>query len=224
MLLQCLPSSFGSTWLMVWEMMSFEEFQDGCCGGHLGYWGNCPIKFWLNLTYSLGGDVVWRISRSWISEQKILAILNLCVIVMPPIKFQLSRTYSLGGNVIWRISRWLPWWPSWILEQNDFSNSECLPWSFISIQVVVLEEMSKMWKANDGRWRTIDNRPWHKLTWSKAPGELTMMLSEELLKRSICDNSRIIFSSSKKWSMGIGAFWIQFYEHNLFQRQDSMIQ
>ena len=24
-----------------------------------------PIKFWLNLTYCLGGDVVWRISRWW---------------------------------------------------------------------------------------------------------------------------------------------------------------
>ena len=48
--------------------MSFEEFQDG---GHLGYWNKTtsailnlyvalmpPIKFWLNPTYSLGGDVV----------------------------------------------------------------------------------------------------------------------------------------------------------------------
>ena len=45
MSLWCLPSSFGSIWLMVWEEMSFEEFQDG---------------------HDLGGDVVWRISRdSW---------------------------------------------------------------------------------------------------------------------------------------------------------------
>ena len=43
--------------------MSFEEFQDGCSGGHLGY-GNGTI----------------------------LAILNLCVTEMPPIKFQLNRT------------------------------------------------------------------------------------------------------------------------------------
>ena len=52
---------------MVWEML-FEEFQDG---GHLGYRNGMilailnlcvtvtpPIKFWLNLTYSLGGDII----------------------------------------------------------------------------------------------------------------------------------------------------------------------
>ena len=33
---QCLPSSFGSIWLMVWEETSFEELQDGRHGGHLG--------------------------------------------------------------------------------------------------------------------------------------------------------------------------------------------
>ena len=41
---------------MVWEEMSFEEFQDGRCGGHLRYW-----------------------------NRTILAILNLYVTVMPPI-------------------------------------------------------------------------------------------------------------------------------------------
>ena len=52
---------------IVWEEMSFEEFQNG---GHLGYWNWTilailnlyvtvmpPIKFWLNLTYDLWGDV-----------------------------------------------------------------------------------------------------------------------------------------------------------------------
>ena len=48
MSLRCLPSSFGSIQLKVWEM-SFEEFQDSHHGGHLGY-------------------------RNW----TILAILNLC--------------------------------------------------------------------------------------------------------------------------------------------------
>ena len=51
--------------------MSFEEFQDGVHGGHLGYRNGTtsailtlcvapmpPIKFWLNPTYGLGGDVV----------------------------------------------------------------------------------------------------------------------------------------------------------------------
>ena len=30
----------------------------------------------------------------------ILAILNLCLTVMPPIKFQLNWTYGLGGDVV----------------------------------------------------------------------------------------------------------------------------
>ena len=53
---------------MVWEEMLFEEFQD--CG-QLGYMNGTilailnlcvtvmrPIKFWLNPTYGLGGDVI----------------------------------------------------------------------------------------------------------------------------------------------------------------------
>ena len=53
--------------LTVWEEMSFEEFQDG----HLGYRNGMilailnlyvalmpPVKFWLNGTYGLGGDIV----------------------------------------------------------------------------------------------------------------------------------------------------------------------
>ena len=43
--------------------MSFEDFQDGRPGGYLGY-----------------------------RNGTVLAILNLCVTVMPPIKFQLKRT------------------------------------------------------------------------------------------------------------------------------------
>ena len=71
----------------VWEAM-FEEFQDGRHGNHLEYLNGMilailnlcvtvmlPIKFQLNPTFGLGGDVVWRISRwppwqpSWISER-----------------------------------------------------------------------------------------------------------------------------------------------------------
>ena len=86
--------------------MSFEEFQDGCCCGHLGY-----------------------------RNRMILAILNLCITVMPPIKFWLNPTYSFGGGVVWRISRWPPWWPSLILQQYDFSNSESLCHCDVSHQV-----------------------------------------------------------------------------------------
>ena len=51
--------------------MSSEEFQDVCHGGHLRFLNRMilailnlyvalmpPIKFWLNPTYRLGGDVV----------------------------------------------------------------------------------------------------------------------------------------------------------------------
>ena len=51
--------------------MSFKEFQDGRHGSHLGY-----------------------------RNGTILAILNLCVTVMPPIKFQLSRTWGLGRDIV----------------------------------------------------------------------------------------------------------------------------
>ena len=95
---------------MVWKM-SFEEFQDG---GHLGYRNRTilailnfyvasmsPIKFRLNLTYGLGGDVVRRISRYLgYRNRMILAILNLFLAPMPPIKFWLNLTYGLGVDVV----------------------------------------------------------------------------------------------------------------------------
>ena len=76
---------------------------------------------------NLESYVVWRVSRlppwppSWILELNDSAILNLHFTLMPPITFWLNLTYCLGGDVIWRTSRW---WPSWTLEQKDFSNSE----------------------------------------------------------------------------------------------------
>ena len=75
----CFPSSFSSIQLKAWEEMSFEEFQDGHYGSHLGY-----------------------------QNGTILAILKLCNTPMPPIRFRLNLTYGLGGDVVWRISRWWP--------------------------------------------------------------------------------------------------------------------
>ena len=51
-----------------------------------------------------------------------LAVLNLHVSPMPPTKFQLNPTYHSGADVLPRFSRWPPWWPSWVLERNEFSN------------------------------------------------------------------------------------------------------
>ena len=55
---------------MVWEKMSFDEFQDGHHGGHLEY-----------------------------RNGTILAIMNLHVATMPPIKFQLNPTHGSEGDV-----------------------------------------------------------------------------------------------------------------------------
>ena len=79
--------------------MSFQDFQDGHCSGHLGY-----------------------------QNAMILAILNLYVAPMPTIKFKLNPTNGLG-EVIWRFLRWTTWRSSWIWERNDFNNSKppCCP-------------------------------------------------------------------------------------------------
>ena len=103
---QCLPPSFSLIRLTVQEQMSFQDFQAGHHGGHLGSWN------WTNL-----------------------AILNLHVTPMPPTKFGLNPTYRSGVDVVWRFSRWPQWWTSCILEQNDFSNSESLCCSDASHQV-----------------------------------------------------------------------------------------
>ena len=144
-MLQCFPSSFRSIQLTVWEKMSFEEFQYGCHGGHLGYQNGTILAFTISMSLrclpsSFGsiGPMVWE-DMSFEEFQdgrhgsllayrngRILVILNLCIAPMPPIKFQLNQTYGLGGDVVWRISRWLPRQPSWISERNDFSNSESL--------------------------------------------------------------------------------------------------
>ena len=93
--------------------MLFENFQDGRHGVHLGYHKKTilailnlyvapmtPIKFQLNLTYDLGGNVL-RIHghhgcRFGYRKGTILAILHLYVDPMPSIKFGLNLTYGLG--------------------------------------------------------------------------------------------------------------------------------
>ena len=143
MSLQCFPLSFSSIQLTVWEEMLFEEFQDDDHAFYLGYWNGMilailnlyvaqmlPVKFRLNQTYGLGGDVIRRISRwlpwppSWISEDFSNSE-SLCH-SGAPIKFQLNLTYGLGEDVVLRISRWPLWRLYWTSEWNDFSNSESI--------------------------------------------------------------------------------------------------
>ena len=127
-------------------------------------------------------DGVWRFSR-WPLGYRIriiLAILNLYVTSMPPIKLRLNLTYGLGGDVIWRISRWrhgshLGYKNGTILAILNLHVPQCLPLSFSSIQLMVLQEMSKMWKANDGPRMTDDRRQTtsHGIRWPGAKLQVT---------------------------------------------------
>ena len=72
----CLPPSFSLIQLTVPEEMSFQDFQAGHHGGHLGY---------LNGTN--------------------LAILNLHVTQMRPAKVGLNPTYRSGADMVGRFSR-----------------------------------------------------------------------------------------------------------------------
>ena len=69
------------------------NFQDGCQGSHLGF-----------------------------PTETILAIFDLQVTTMLPTKFQVKWPFCSGEEVKNRFSRWPPWWPSWILDWNDFSH------------------------------------------------------------------------------------------------------
>ena len=39
---------------------------------------------------------------------------------MSPAKFGVNWPFGAGKEAKYRFSRWLPWWPSWISDQNDF--------------------------------------------------------------------------------------------------------
>ena len=65
-----------------------------------------------------------------------------------------------------------------------------------AIMDTILIEMSKVWKHTD-KGSTMVNRPWHKLTWSTAPGELTI---EGLQKAAVAATVDIVskcFSNSE---------------------------
>ena len=68
------------------------DFQDGGHGGHFGF---------------LIGTI--------------LSILDLQVTPMIPTKFRVSWPFCSGERAKNIFSRWLPYWPSWISDQNDFS-------------------------------------------------------------------------------------------------------
>ena len=85
------------TWNKASSQLTIEDLKDCCCVGHHGY-----------------------------RNKMFLAILNLHVTPMSPTKFWLNLTYRSGADKVWRFSSRPSWVPSWILEWNNFSNSESL--------------------------------------------------------------------------------------------------
>ena len=154
--------SRGRPWRLSWisEGYNFSNSEFLCCSNashqvlaqsHLQFGRRCRLKYGghgnrtilailslynspkppINLTYCLGLD---EVGRTGYLNGTILAILNLCVIVMLPIRFWLNPTFGLG-DVVWHISRWPPWRPSWKLDRNNLSNSESLCHSVASHKV-----------------------------------------------------------------------------------------
>ena len=120
MLLQFLRSDFGSIQLTVWEEMAFEEFQDGHCDSHLGYWKETimpiltlhvsqmsPVRFRLDLMYR-SGAVVRRFQNDGhlgYRNGTILAVLNFHVARMSPAKFRISPHQHISQYVERHLSR-----------------------------------------------------------------------------------------------------------------------
>ena len=88
----CFLLSFKSIDFWVSEKKRKIDFQDGCHGGHLGF----PI------------GMIW-------------AIFYVQVIPMLPSKFGVNWPFGSGEEAKNSFSRWLPWWPSWISNQHNFS-------------------------------------------------------------------------------------------------------
>ena len=163
MSLRCLQSSFDSIRPMVWEEKSFEELQDG----HLAYLNGrilailnlcvtvmLPIKFWLNPTYGLGGDVIWRISRwrpwrpPWISERycfsnsESLCCSNASHQVLAQSHLRFGRRCHLKYFKMAAMAAILDIWTERVSQFCISVSLSCFPSSFSSIQLSVWGEMS----------------------------------------------------------------------------------
>ena len=51
----------------------------------------------------------------------VLAVFDLPVTPMLPNKFRGNWPFGSGEEAKNRFSRWLPWWPSWISDPNNFT-------------------------------------------------------------------------------------------------------
>ena len=98
--------------------LTIEDLQDGCCGSNCGYrnkMSNSESPCRPNASHP-GGHLGCRKGTN-------LAVLNFHVSTMPLTNFSSIRL-TVREQVVSGFSRWPPWWPSWILEQNKFSNSK----------------------------------------------------------------------------------------------------
>ena len=126
---------------------------------------------------------------------------------MPPIKFQLNPPYSLGGDVVWRFSRLPTWRPSWISEQNGFSNFNSPIGPNASQQVWAQSDLGfgsrccfkiSSWPP---RWRPVDSQTerfkqfWISLSlqcFSSSFGSIKLTIWEELSFEEFQDGRRWI--------------------------------
>ena len=127
-------SSFESTGLSVKEKKFKIEFQDGDCGGPIGFLiGTISAIFDLKV-HSTNFQVSWHFGTlapvyqvssrlaSWFKRRnsarvfKVAAILQIALIC--PTKFWVNGPFGLGEETQNRFSRW---WQSWISDPNDCS-------------------------------------------------------------------------------------------------------
>ena len=79
----------------------FSNFESSChCDASHQVSAQSDLWFWRRCC--LKNFKVAAVAAIYLGYRKgtMLAILNLCVTVMPPIKFQLNRTYGLGEDVV----------------------------------------------------------------------------------------------------------------------------
>ena len=109
-----------------------------------------PIKFPLNTTYGLGGDVVWRISRWPPSERNDFS--NSESLCCSDASHQVLAQSNLRFRRRCHLMR-----SSWISERNDFSNSEPLCRSDASHQV---SAQSDFWFGRRCRLKNFKMPSW----------------------------------------------------------------
>ena len=168
MSLICLPSSFGSirlgspwwpSWILDWNNFNNSE---SLCHYNVSHQVSAQSDLWFGRRCLLKNFKM----ATWISERNDVSNSeSLCHFDASHPKFWLNPTYSLGGPVVCRILKILAFLNLHVatMPPNVLAQSNLWFWR-------------RCWKCEKLTMagQTRDNRPWHKLTWSKTPGELKM--------------------------------------------------